>query len=128
MTQHRVGSAILLLVAVVTLAAPCLSPNRPTDQFRDHLYAPPMRVRLFDDAGRLHAPFVYPLRLVDRLERRYEDDRTRRLSLVWFSGGGVVGVGGCDGIGLREGVGLRVTNRNMHGYIKGVTVRRIPHS
>ncbi len=90
MTQHRVGSAILLLVAVVTLAAPCLSPNRPTDQFRDHLYAPPMRVRLFDDAGRLHAPFVYPLRLVDRLERRYEDDRTRRLSLVWFSSGQLV--------------------------------------
>jgi len=43
-----------------------------------------MRPRVLDDQGRLRAPFVYPLRLVDPLERRYEEDRSRPMPLRWF--------------------------------------------
>ena len=37
-----------------------------------------MRPHLLDDAGRVRAPFVYPVHLVDPLERRYEEDGSTR--------------------------------------------------
>ena len=89
MTSTSAGVVILGVVLVVAIAAPAIAPNPAGEQFRDHLYAPPMRVHLFDDDGQLHAPFVYPLRLVDRLERSFVEDRSRRQSLRWFSGGKV---------------------------------------
>jgi peptide/nickel transport system permease protein len=49
-----------------------------------------MPPRVVDDDGRWHAPFVYPLRLVDRLERRYVEDRATRVPLRWFAGGVLV--------------------------------------
>jgi peptide/nickel transport system permease protein len=39
-----------------------------------------MRPRLVDQ-GRLRTPFVYPIRMVDRLERRYEEDRDNPIPL-----------------------------------------------
>ena len=39
--------------------------------------------RLIDAEGHVRAPFIYPLRLVDRLERRYEPDRTAPVPLGW---------------------------------------------
>ena len=90
MMTRRLGLAIIVLVGLVAAAAPVIAPNPPSQQFRDYLYVPPMRMHIFDDAGRLHAPFVYPVSLVDRVELRYEEDRSRRVPLVWFSGGKVV--------------------------------------
>jgi peptide/nickel transport system permease protein len=66
-----------------------------------------MRIHLIDDAGRWHAPFVYPLRIADRLARRYEEDRSERLTLRWFSDGHLAGLDaahpllllGADGLG-----------------------------
>ena len=49
------------MVLAVAAGAPALAPNPPDAQFRDHLYAPPMQVRVVDAAGRLRAPFVYPV-------------------------------------------------------------------
>jgi peptide/nickel transport system permease protein len=40
--------------------------------------------------GGFHWPFIYPWRLVSRLEQRYEEDRSRPVPLVWFSGGKLV--------------------------------------
>ena len=90
MTSVAMGAAILGVVVVVAVAAPAIAPNQANEQFRDHLYAPPMRIHLLDDAGQFHAPFVYPLCLVDRLERSFVEDRSRRHSLSWFSGAKVV--------------------------------------
>ena len=42
--------------------------------------------------GGWHPPFVYPLRLVSRLEQRYEEDRSRRMPLALFSSGVLVSV------------------------------------
>ena len=42
------------------------------------------------DDGAWHAPFIYRWRLVNRLEQRYEEDRSARVALSWFTGGHLV--------------------------------------
>ena len=88
--MRRAGLILLAFVAVVAAAAPALAPNAPDQRFATHLYAPPTRVHLFDDGPR--APFIYQSRLVSRLERRFEDDLTRPVSLQWFTRGRLVSV------------------------------------
>jgi len=56
----------------------------------DLLNAPPTVPHVVGDDGAWHAPFIYPWRLVSQLEQRYEEDRSRRVPLVWWSGGRVV--------------------------------------
>jgi peptide/nickel transport system permease protein len=84
---RRAGVAILGAVAALALAAPYVGPNDVARQFPDLVYAPPMPPRVVDADGVWRAPFVYPVRLVDRLERRYVEDRGVRVPLRWFSGG-----------------------------------------
>lgn len=86
MIHRRTAGAVLLagLVAVFA-AAPFVAPNDPWQQFAGHAYAPPMPVRVID-RGRLRRPFVYPLVLVDRLERRFEEDREHPVAIRFFSG------------------------------------------
>lgn len=90
--RRALGTALLAAVAIVAAAAPYLSPHAPAAQFTDFAQAPPMLPRIVDDEGRLRAPFVYPLRLVDRLDRRYVEDRDRMLPLRWFSPAALVSV------------------------------------
>jgi peptide/nickel transport system permease protein len=78
------------VVAALALASPLLGPNDVAQQFPDLGFAPPMPPRVIDHEGRWHAPFVYPLRLVNRLERRYAEDRTTRVPLRLFAGGVLV--------------------------------------
>lgn len=69
----------------MALAAPALAPNPPDRTFADSLYAPPSRVHIVHDGLRM--PFIYPQRLISRLERRYEEDTRRPVALRWFTGG-----------------------------------------
>lgn len=85
--MKRAGRWLLAIVAIVALAAPWLAPNPPARGFADSLYAPPTRVHL--SAG---APFIHPQRLVSRLERRFEDDVSRRVALRWFADGRLLSV------------------------------------
>jgi len=87
---QRVGWGLLAAIALLSAAAPVIAPNDVARQFADLGYAPPMPPRIVDAEGRWHAPFVYPLRLVDRLQRRYVEDRTTRVPLRWFSAGALV--------------------------------------
>jgi peptide/nickel transport system permease protein len=82
--MKRVGLALLALVSAFALLAPVLAPNDPDKAFRDFLFAPPSRVYLRSESGAWVAPYTYPLRLVSRLERRYEEDRSRPVPLQWF--------------------------------------------
>jgi len=80
--------ALALLIAVAALA-PALAPYVPARQFANYPFAPPMRPHLVDDGGTWHAPFAYPVRIVDPIERRYAEDRTRRITFAedgepWF--------------------------------------------
>jgi peptide/nickel transport system permease protein len=88
--MRSLGLALLVFVAVVAVSAPMLAPHDPAETFRGFLHAPPMRPRVIGADGTWHPPFVYPLRLVSRLEQRYEEDRTRMVPLVFLSGGRLV--------------------------------------
>jgi peptide/nickel transport system permease protein len=82
----HLGWALAAAIVLIAAAAPLVAPNDVAQQFPGLGYAPPMPPRLVDADGRWHAPFIYPLRLVNRLERRYEEDRTTRVPLRWFAG------------------------------------------
>jgi peptide/nickel transport system permease protein len=81
------GFALAAAVAVLGAAGPLVSTNDPSAQFTDFVYAPPMLPRVIDASGHMRAPFVYPLQLADRLERRYTEDRSRRVPLTFAAGG-----------------------------------------
>jgi peptide/nickel transport system permease protein len=89
-------AALLTALAVAVLAGPALVPYDPARAFDGYPFAPPMRPHLIDDAGRWHAPFAYPVHAVDRLERRYAEDRSRRIG---FGSGEPWFVLGADGLG-----------------------------
>jgi peptide/nickel transport system permease protein len=67
-----------------------VAPHATGDRFPDLLNAPPTVPRIFDSAGNLRAPFVYPWAIANRLEQRYEQDTANRVPLRWFAGGRLV--------------------------------------
>jgi peptide/nickel transport system permease protein len=93
-SSRALGGWLLIALAIAAAAAPRLAPNDVSRQYADHGYAPPMRPHLIDGDGRWHRPFVYPLRLVDRLQRRYVEDRSTRVPLRWFANGVLVSADG----------------------------------
>jgi len=88
--MRSAGWILLAAIAAAAAFAPFVAPHDPDDQRPNLLNAPPTAVRLRDANGRLHAPFIYPWRLVNRLEERYELDSTRTVALAWFTGGRLV--------------------------------------
>jgi peptide/nickel transport system permease protein len=84
------GLALVALAALGALAAPWAAPHAADARFPRLLSAPPTLPHLIDDAGSWHAPFIYRWQLVDQLEQRYDEDRSRRMPLTWLSGGRLV--------------------------------------
>jgi peptide/nickel transport system permease protein len=84
---RRIAAGVLGTIVVAAVCAPVLAPHDPRTTFRDYLHAPPTRLHVQDADGRWHAPFYYPLRLVNRLESRYEEDRAQPTRLHWFDNG-----------------------------------------
>jgi peptide/nickel transport system permease protein len=68
---------VIAALAAAAVAAPLFAPHSPSHQYIDFVHAPPMIPRLIGPDGGVRAPFIYPLRLESRLERRYTEDRTR---------------------------------------------------
>jgi peptide/nickel transport system permease protein len=66
------------LVALAMLA-PVFAPYEAGRSFRDFLHAPPMRPHLDGIT-----PVAYPLVLANRMEQRFEADRSRTVPLPWF--------------------------------------------
>jgi peptide/nickel transport system permease protein len=85
--MKRAGQILLAFVILVGLGAPWLAPNAPEQSFEDSLYAPPSRIHMS-----VSGPFIYPQRLVSRLERRFEEDTTRPVPLRWIAAGRLVSV------------------------------------
>ena len=115
--SKRVGLLLSALLASAALLAPVLSTNAADRQFSDFVYAPPMRPHVRDHAGRWQRPFIYPLRLVNRLERRFEEE-ARPVPLRWFTNSRLVSVDPSDGPWLPLGgdaVGRDVYSRLMSG-------------
>ncbi len=83
--RQRISLAATACLVGVAILGGWLAPYDAGRQFSDYPFAPPMPLRILHE-GRVRAPFAYPLRLVDPLERRYEEDRSRLLTLRWFDG------------------------------------------
>jgi peptide/nickel transport system permease protein len=93
--MKRAGLWLLAVAVLVTIAAPWLAPNPPDRRHSRSLYAPPSTIHVFDGAPR--APFIYPQRLVNRLERRFEEDTSRPASLRWLTDGRLITISEADG-------------------------------
>ena len=83
---RRVGAAVLTAIILLAAGASLITPHSPTRQFADYENAPPMRPHLVSADGRLAWPFVRPLTLVDRLERRFEPTGDE-MPIRWFHAG-----------------------------------------
>ena len=92
--SRRIGYVLITLLVAMAAAAPALAPNDPRHQHADLAYAPPMVPRFVDANGSLRSPFVYPLVIADRLERRFSHDTSSPAALRFFSGGRLVSVEG----------------------------------
>jgi peptide/nickel transport system permease protein len=87
---HRVGLTIVALTVAGAVLAPVLGPHAPDDQHPGLLNAPPTLPHFVSDDGSWHRPFIYKSRLVDRLEQRFEEDRSTLVPLAWFTHGHLV--------------------------------------
>src|SRR5688572_31036183 len=88
--MNRLGLLLVALAAAAALAAPVVAPHRVDQRFPGFLNAPPTRPHIVDDAGGWHAPFIYRWRLANQLEQRYEEERSTRIPLAWWTNGAVV--------------------------------------
>jgi len=115
--RRAAGAALLGIVAAAAAGADLLQVHPSARQFRDFVYAPPMPPRIVDAGGRLRPPFVYPLRLEDRLERRFVEDRAQPMPLRLFSGGALLAADGPSPwfpLGT-DGLGRDVLSRLVRG-------------
>ncbi|MGI6147308.1 MAG: ABC transporter permease [Firmicutes bacterium] len=62
--RHRLGMAglaVLTVLYLVMILADFIAPYNFTATHRNFIYAPPTKIRFFDEDGRWRGPFVYPL-------------------------------------------------------------------
>jgi peptide/nickel transport system permease protein len=79
---------VLVVLHGVVACAGFFAPYDPVAQDRQHPYAPPSKLHLWDKQGRIHSrPFVYPLRTREGLFDRYEEDTARIIPLKFFVDG-----------------------------------------
>ena len=84
------GIALIAVALFAAVTAPVAAPHAMDAHFAGLLSAPPTIVRIAGAGEAWHAPFIYRWQLVNQLEQRYEEDRSARIPLVWFSGGHLV--------------------------------------
>lgn len=88
--SKTVGVALIAALGLMALAAPVIAPNDPRIQHADLANAPPMRPHILSVDGSFRAPFVYPLIVTDRLERRFTIDTSRPTRIRFFDDGRLV--------------------------------------
>ena len=83
-----VGSGIILIILyTMAVFAPFFSPYRYDEFHGKFKFAPPQRIRVFDDQGRLTAPFMYGYqRKMDpeTLALNYQEDRSTHYRVRFF--------------------------------------------
>jgi len=115
--MRRASWVVIGVLVCGALAASWLTAHDPWEQFPDRAFAPPMRVHLRDADG-WHAPFVYAQILVNRVNREFADDTSRRVPLRWLQDGRLVSIDRAHGPLLwwgADGLGRDVWSRVWHG-------------
>lgn len=114
--MRRSGVVLLLVVVFAAMAAPWLAPNDPNTRFSDLMYAPPTRLHVFGESGAL---YIYTPRLISRLERRFEEDRSRPAAVRFFQAGRLVTADADGGAPLlllgADGYGRDIFSRLLYG-------------
>jgi peptide/nickel transport system permease protein len=87
--RKRGPVALLISATALAVVSPILALNSPTRQFEDRAYAPPSRIHVRDANG-FRSPFVYRMKLENRLARRYTENTDAAVDLKWFSGGRIL--------------------------------------
>jgi peptide/nickel transport system permease protein len=90
---QALGAALLATMLGAAALAPALAPNPPGEQFPGMALAPPMLPRVLGPDG-LRRPFIYPIRVTDRLLGTWVEDTSRPVTLAFFSGGRLVSAPG----------------------------------
>lgn len=85
MIARRAGMALALFLLLLVALGDRVAPNSAVQQFRDSAWAPPMPLRV--SGGDVYA---HPLRLSDRLARRFSEDASRRVDIDVFARGRLV--------------------------------------
>jgi peptide/nickel transport system permease protein len=118
MTRSRAaGAGLMLLLVGLPICAPLLTPYSPLRQFPDFENAPPMPPHLIGADGRLRRPFVSPVTLVDRLERRFAPTG-EEVPILWFHDGVLWSIDEAQGPWLPLGsdpLGRDVLSRLLYG-------------
>lgn len=86
--RFALGLSLVSLFYLTAIFADFLAPYDYRSQSRRELSAPQTTLRFQDEEGAWHPrPFIYARRVVDPLERRYMEDRSRRYPLAFFTRG-----------------------------------------
>jgi peptide/nickel transport system permease protein len=121
--SRALGYAIMAVLGSIAVAAPFVAPSEPWRQHADLAYAPPMPPRIVDDRGHWRWPFVYPMLVENRLERRYAADRSRPAPLRFFSDGHLASTAGAVWFPLgADPLGRDVFSRIAHGARRSLAV------
>ena len=114
--MRTTGLVLLAVVIAATIAAPVLAPNDPSRRFPDLQYAPPTRLHL---SGAGAALYIYTQRLVSRLERKFENDRSRQVAVRFFTDGRLITADAESGSPLlllgADGYGRDIFSRLLYG-------------
>lgn len=81
--SRATGAGLLLFLLLLSVCAPVVTPHDPLRQFPDFENAPPMWPHVISADGSPTWPFVRPLKLVDRLERRFAPAGSE-IPIRWF--------------------------------------------
>ena len=114
--MRRAGAILLGIVVAAAIVAPWLAPNDPNTRFPDLIYAPPTRVHLLGESAAL---YIYTPHLVSRLERRFEEDRSRPVPIRFLTGGRVLSTDAAAGAPIlllgADGYGRDIFSRLLYG-------------
>jgi peptide/nickel transport system permease protein len=91
---RRTGLTLLGVLLAGAAAASRIATHDPAAQFTNYVLAPPMWPRVVDATGRWRAPFVYPIRVENRLARIYSLDTANPAPLRWLRSGTLVSAEG----------------------------------
>jgi len=82
-----VGMFVLGVMYLVALLSGVIAPYESTQRFGGLEMAPPTRIHIFDEEGRLHRPFIYKFKAtfdMKTLRRVFVEDKSKRYPIYFF--------------------------------------------